>query len=80
MPTDTTDTLAATILRTYPEPVWPADLSKWSRQSLESLASDAVKENRQLRSDLRIALDAYRQLTSQTAQTFLPPTNGDQAL
>ena len=46
----------------YPEKVTTEHLSGWSRTSLEQIAADALNENRQLRTDLRNALDAYRAL------------------
>lgn len=36
------------------------DFSKWSRANLERLATDLNNENLQLKTDLRVALDAYR--------------------
>lgn len=38
------------------------DFSRWSRANLEKLATDLNNENLQLKADLRLALDAHRQL------------------
>ena len=37
-----------------------ADFSAWQRETLEQFARQAADENRQLRADVRTALDAYR--------------------
>jgi len=37
-----------------------ADFSTWGRATLERFAREAADDNRELRQDLRIALDAYR--------------------
>ena len=58
----------------YPEPTYPTDFKSWNRTSLERIATDAVIENRQLRSDLRAALDAYRQLVAKTYAAPDAPT------
>lgn len=39
-----------------------ADFSIWDRETLERFAREAADENRELRADLRAALDAYRAL------------------
>lgn len=36
------------------------DFSTWQRETLEQFARQAADENKQLRQDLRTALDAYR--------------------
>lgn len=36
------------------------DFSTWERTTLEQFARQAADENRELRADLRLALDAYR--------------------
>lgn len=40
----------------------PTDFSIWERETLERFARQAADENKQLREDLRVALDAYRDL------------------
>lgn len=40
------------------------DFSTWDRQTLERFAREAADENRELRADLRAALDAYRRVVS----------------
>ena len=43
------------------------DFKMWGRVSLEQFAREAAEANRELRADLRTALDAYRKLVSETA-------------
>jgi hypothetical protein len=46
------------------------DFSTWDRPTLERFAREAADENRELRADLRAALDAYRFAVSEA-----PPPN-----
>jgi hypothetical protein len=47
----------------------PVDFSTWDRLTLERFAREAADENRELRADLRAALDAYRQAVATNLQT-----------
>lgn len=40
----------------------PTDFSTWERASLERFARHAADDNRELRAEVRAALDAYRNL------------------
>lgn len=44
-----------------------ADFALWSRENLERFAREAADENKQLREDLRAALDAYRRAVAASA-------------
>lgn len=44
-----------------------ADFSAWDRSTLEQFARQAADDNRELRQDLRAALDAYRASVSAPA-------------
>ena len=43
-----------------PRQVTPAAFAGWSRAGLETFAADAANQNRELRAEVRAALDAYR--------------------
>lgn len=47
------------------------DFTKWSRASLEKLATDLNNQNLQLKADLQLALDAYRDLNLLQAQNAM---------
>ena len=42
-----------------------ADFASWSRENLESIARDAVEENKVLREDNKMLLAAWRQAVSE---------------
>jgi len=46
----------------------PTDFKSWDRETLERFAREAADENRQLRDDLRTALDAWHKLVKETAK------------
>ena len=43
-----------------PRQVTPASFAGWSRAGLETFAADVSNENRELRAEVRAALDAHR--------------------
>lgn len=49
------------------------DFSTWDRSTLERFAREAADENRELRADLRTALDAYRVLVVSAGGHTSPP-------
>jgi hypothetical protein len=45
-----------------PKPlVNPADFSTWDRKTLEQFARQAADENRELREDIKVVIDAWRE-------------------
>ena len=52
-----------------PRQVTAASFAGWSRAGLETFAADVSNENRELRIDLRAALDAYRANLTATLPT-----------
>lgn len=57
-----------------------ADFSTWDRATLERFAREAADENRELRQDLRIALDAYRAAVCAPPTVKVPATPDDIAV
>lgn len=49
---------------TLPNAQARTDFSTWDRETLERFARQAADENRQLREDLRVALDAFRRIAA----------------
>lgn len=49
-----------------------ADFTTWDRATLERFAREAADENRELRADLRAALDAYRGLVREQGNAEVP--------
>lgn len=48
------------------------DFKTWQRENLERFARQAADENKQLRDNLRVAIDAYRQLVVAQAPKEVP--------
>ena len=52
-----------------PRQVTPAAFAGWSRAGLETFAADVANQNRELRAEVRAALDAYRASVTATLPT-----------
>jgi hypothetical protein len=57
-----------------------ADFSTWTREGLESIARQAVDENKQLREDNKLLLAAWRQAVTERYLAGVPDGSPDHPL
>jgi hypothetical protein len=55
----------------------PPDFSTWSRPNLEQFAKDSYQEILHLQADLKVALEAYRNLNTRRKYDEVQSSNSD---
>jgi len=58
----------------------PPDFSTWSRPNLEQFAKDSYQEILHLQADLKVALEAYRNLNTRRKYDEVQSSNSDSTI